>query len=595
MFLSKLLSTAESHYWPTELETAGLVWTVKKIRHLIDFTDKSLTIAYTDHSAVISIAKQTTLSSSNTDKLNICLVWASQYLTQFNLDIHYKLSKHHLMSDALFWLSVKKLKPETSNILDDLTENDSYTFIVSAYHFIYSWNKNLTQGAFNVTLVKLTNEFKDWLKQTYIDNVQWSAVQDSLQGLKNNDTSMLYSDFRLRNDLIYLLEDDSSEWLMIPQSLEKKIFEMSHDSCSHQGFHWAFAHLMSSVYLDWNVFRCLQSYIEHCSSYQVNQMKRHKLYSSLQLIQSCSLSFDTITINFVMALSETTYLEETVNALLNVTDKFSKQVLMISDKDTFTARDWAWVLIRALQITDWDMLRQILSDCDSKFLSELWTGLFSHLEIKLLLSTAWHPQTDGVSEQTNQMIEIALWYHVTEHSDTPWSETLIPLQITLNNSENASTEKTSTELMYDLKMNEGLSLLSFTVSYLNTYDLTQARDLHCWQAQNSQLFALMWFKQQYNMKHKKLDLKKSDLIYLQLHHSYNLSGLQNPKLSNQRVDSFKIIKKIDFLTYYLELLCTMKIHSVVFITHLKPCSIRDLYKCLRSDKPSPVLDESEDW
>ena len=149
--------------------------------------------------------------------------------------------------------------------------------------------------------------------------------------------------------------------------------------------------------------------------------------------------------------------------------------------------------------------------------------------------------------------------------------------------------------MYDLKMNEDLSLLSSTASHLNTYDLTQARDLHCQQAQNSQLFASIWFKHWYDMKHKKLDLKKSDLIYLQLHHSYNLSGLQNPKLSNQRVDSFKIIKKIDFLTYHLELLCTMKIHSVIFITHLEPCSIRDLYKCLRPDKSPPVLDEPGDW
>ena len=339
MFLSKLLSTAESHYWPTELETAGLVWTVKKIRHLIDSTDKLLTIAYTDHSAVTSIAKQTTLSSSNTDKLNTRLIWASQYLAQFNLDIWYKSGKHHLMPDTLFWLPVKELKPERSNILDGLTEDDLCAFIEEAFRFVHNQGKDHNQGVFNVTLVELANEFKDRLKQVYISDTRWSAVRQSLQELENNSVTALYSDFKLRNDLIYLLEDDGNERLVVPQLLEKKVFKMSHDSCSHQGFHWAFAQLISSVYLDCNVSRCLWSYIEHCSVCQINQTKRHKLYGNLQPIHSGFIPFDTIAMDFVVALPEADYLEETVNALLNVTDKFSKRVLMIPGKDTFTVKD----------------------------------------------------------------------------------------------------------------------------------------------------------------------------------------------------------------------------------------------------------------
>jgi hypothetical protein len=34
MFLSRLLTPAEKNYWPTELETAGLIWVIKKVRHL---------------------------------------------------------------------------------------------------------------------------------------------------------------------------------------------------------------------------------------------------------------------------------------------------------------------------------------------------------------------------------------------------------------------------------------------------------------------------------------------------------------------------------------------------------------------------------
>ena len=43
--------------------------------------------------------------------------------------------------------------------------------------------------------------------------------------------------------------------------------------------------------------------------------------------------------DFVVALSEITYYSETVNTLLNVTDKYSKQILIISDKDTHTVKN----------------------------------------------------------------------------------------------------------------------------------------------------------------------------------------------------------------------------------------------------------------
>ena len=40
MFLSRLLSDAETRYWPTELEIAGLVWVIKKVRHMIEAATK---------------------------------------------------------------------------------------------------------------------------------------------------------------------------------------------------------------------------------------------------------------------------------------------------------------------------------------------------------------------------------------------------------------------------------------------------------------------------------------------------------------------------------------------------------------------------
>ena len=49
---------------------------------MINFMDK-LTIVYTDYVATTSLAAQIILITSNTDKLNLWLIYASQYLSQF--------------------------------------------------------------------------------------------------------------------------------------------------------------------------------------------------------------------------------------------------------------------------------------------------------------------------------------------------------------------------------------------------------------------------------------------------------------------------------------------------------------------------------
>lgn len=81
------------------MEVAGLVWVLKKVRHLIE-SSGAPTIIYTDHGATLGIARQTTLSTSSTDKLNLRLVRASNYIQRFPLIILHKPGKLHIVPDA---------------------------------------------------------------------------------------------------------------------------------------------------------------------------------------------------------------------------------------------------------------------------------------------------------------------------------------------------------------------------------------------------------------------------------------------------------------------------------------------------------------
>lgn len=101
LFLSRLLTPAERNYWPTELEIAGFVWVVKKVRHIIK-SSKVGVIIQTDHSAIIDILQQSSITSTtSTMRLNLRLVRASEFLQQFKLDVKHKPGKEHIIPDAL--------------------------------------------------------------------------------------------------------------------------------------------------------------------------------------------------------------------------------------------------------------------------------------------------------------------------------------------------------------------------------------------------------------------------------------------------------------------------------------------------------------
>jgi hypothetical protein len=56
-YLSKRLNKHEVNYWPTELEVAGLVWTVRKVRHLIDDSDKVFPLPTTKPPRVLPVKR----------------------------------------------------------------------------------------------------------------------------------------------------------------------------------------------------------------------------------------------------------------------------------------------------------------------------------------------------------------------------------------------------------------------------------------------------------------------------------------------------------------------------------------------------------
>ena len=133
---------------------------------MIEFNRKSFIIIYTDHFATILIFKQIILIIFFIDKFNLRLIRASQYLFNFNITFCHKTNKLNVIPDALFRLSAHTShmndvnKKKILNVLYDHSikiadEELNDIFIAMTYHVI---------------LIKMSDDFKQRLKTTYIED-----------------------------------------------------------------------------------------------------------------------------------------------------------------------------------------------------------------------------------------------------------------------------------------------------------------------------------------------------------------------------------------------------------------------------------------
>ena len=173
LFLSRLFIDSEKRYWSIELKMIELVWVVKRIRHMIE-SAKKITLIFIDHVANFFIAKQTTLSSENIDKLNLRLIKVSAYFSQFNIDIKYKSKKINIMSDALSRLS------SISSFKNDAEMN---TLNIDNYHCVIQ-DIAVTTHVFQESLIAMTSNFRAKLLNDYFKNKVWFKIVKSLQELQ---------------------------------------------------------------------------------------------------------------------------------------------------------------------------------------------------------------------------------------------------------------------------------------------------------------------------------------------------------------------------------------------------------------------------
>ncbi|MBW0504850.1 hypothetical protein O181_044565 [Austropuccinia psidii MF-1] len=92
------------------------------------------------------------------------------------------------------------------------------------------------------------------------------------------------------------------------------------------------------------------------------------------------------------------------NPCLVIVDRYSKTAIFLPCHKDETSMDTA-VLLWNRVISHKGLFKNIISYRYPKFTYSLWTNLHRLFETKLSLSTAYHPQTDGLEERVIQNLE----------------------------------------------------------------------------------------------------------------------------------------------------------------------------------------------
>jgi len=142
---------------------------------------------------------------------------------------------------------------------------------------------------------------------------------------------------------------------------------------------------------------------------------------------------DSIAIDFIGPCPT----DQGFDGIVTITDRLGADIRIAATHMDITAERFAaqffnlWYCENGLPLN-------IVSDRDKLFVSAFWRALCKLTGIKLKMSSAYHPETDGSSERSNKTVVQCLRYHV-QRNQTGWVRALPRVRFNLMNTVNVST------------------------------------------------------------------------------------------------------------------------------------------------------------
>ena len=546
-FTSRKLNSAERNYPTHEQELLAVVHALKTWRY---YLDGSHFVVYTDHATLRHFPTQPKLTRRQARWMEL--------LQEYDFDFKYKRGADNIVPDALSRRPDHQEPPPVA---------------------IHSLDIQLDPG------------LRQRLIDSYYDDPKIGPIYKScLQG----SCPPRYS---LHHDLLCVTRREHT-LVCIPQKsdIRLSLLHDAHDSTlsGHLGFDKTYDQLRRTAYWP-RIARDTKEYVRTCESCQRTKASHQRPAGLLQPLETPDQRWETVTMDFIVKLPST---PRGFDAITVFVDKLSKQVHFVASKTTDSASTVARIFFDNVFRLH-GMPRTIVSDRDPKFTSHFWQELHKLMDVKLAMSTAFHPQTDGQTERANQTLESILRAFI-DQQQTNWDLLLPAAEFAYNNSVNASTGYSPFFLNAGFHPRVPASLLqpeSTPVPSVDAFVQSQSTALAL--AQDSILRAQDRQAEHADRRRRDHDFKIGDKVLLNAE-DITIAADQNQtsrKLQARFIGPYTIIEQHSPVSFRVELPPTMKIHDVFHVDRFR--HYRQSPETLGQrapPRPAPdIIDEQEEY
>ena len=546
-YASRKLTAAEKNYTITERETLAVVFALKSWRL---YLFKHFEI-FTDNQAVVYLRSKLHMSKREAR-------WI-EFLADFDFSIGQHISGN-------------------KNFADPLTRQSNPWVELGSLEFSPDMHPDEAR----------------LISEGYAEDPQLSHIISRLQSTSARDSFHDKYFWDEEGERLYLV-DSSPPRLCIPKGpVRLSLLRENHDcvTAGHPGREKTFWNLSKHFY--WPGMRkSVKDFVRTCDTCQRYKSTRTKS-GLLQPLSTPSVPWESISMDFVMGLPRT---ERQNDAILTFVDRLTKYVIIIPTKSTIEAEGTARLYLDHVFALH-GLSKSVVSDRDPRFTSLFLQEVFSLLDIKFKMSTANHPQTDGLTERVNRIVEDTLRSFVN-HRQSNW-DLLLPLcQFSVNNSFQASTGESP------FFLNSGYHPITpsglVDTGTRTTADYAQNEHSPCsWLHQREE--ALMIAKDALTSAQarqafycdkgrEEVNLKVGDLVLVHREFLITPEARDRPsnKLRPKWYGPFKITEKVSTNAFRLDLPFQLRCHPVFNVSALKKY-YKNTIEGREVEPPPPITD-----
>ena len=195
-----------------------------------------------------------------------------------------------------------------------------------------------------------------------------------------------------------------------------------------------------------NMKRQIVQYVSQCLMCQQVKIEHQRPAGFLQPLPIPERKWEDITMDFLMGLLRTPTGKD---AIWVIVDQLTRFAHFLAIRVDFSLERLARLYINEIVKLHCTLV-SIVFDRDRRFVSRFWESVHKAMGTNLKFSTAFHPQTDGLSEITIQTLEDMLRAYVIDLKGS-WDEHLPLVEFAYNNSYQASIKAAPYEALYGRK------------------------------------------------------------------------------------------------------------------------------------------------